>query len=56
MYCTLCDVVQDNVASVAENTALQCWTVQMEAVVVFLTGIIVENGQITGNCNKGENR
>lgn len=46
---TFCDIVQNNVASVAENAALQCWTVQVEAVHVVLRRLIVKYGQITGN-------
>lgn len=49
---TLCDIVQNNVASVAENTALQCWTMEVDAVHIFLSGVIVKYGQITGNCRK----
>lgn len=36
----------------AENAAFQGWTVQVEAVHVVLRGVIVENGQITGNCKR----
>lgn len=36
----------------AENAALQGWTVQVEAVHAVLGGIIVKNGQITGNCKR----
>lgn len=46
------DVVEDNVDSVAENAALQGWTVQVEAIHVVLRGVIVKNGQITGNCKR----
>lgn len=46
------DIVENNVDSVAENAALQGWTVQVEAVDVVLRGIIVKNGQITGNCKR----
>lgn len=49
---TFSDVVEDNVDSVAENAALQGWTVQVEAVHAVLGGIIVKNGQITGNCKR----
>lgn len=46
------DIVENNVDSVAENAALQGWTVQVEAVDVVLRGVIVKNGQITGNCKR----
>lgn len=46
---TFGDIVQNNVASVAENAALQSRTVQMEAVHVVWRGIVVKYGQITGN-------
>lgn len=36
----------------AENAALQRGTVQVEAVHVLLSGVIVKNGQITGNCKE----
>lgn len=36
----------------AENAALQGWTVQVEAVDVVLRGVIVKNGQTTGNCKR----
>lgn len=49
---TFCDIVQNNVASVAENTALQCGAMQVEAVHVFLSCIIVKYGQITRNYKK----
>lgn len=49
---TLCDVVENNVSPVAENAALQCRTLKVKA--VFLCCIIVENGQIAGNCKKLE--
>lgn len=49
---TLCDIVQNNVASVTENTALQCWTMEVDAVHIFLSGVIVKYGQITGNCGR----
>lgn len=46
------DIVENNVDSVAENAALQRGTVQVEAVHVVLRGVIVKNGQITGNCKR----
>lgn len=46
------DIVENNVEPVAENAALQGWTVQVEAVLVVLRGVIVKNGQITGNCKR----
>lgn len=49
---TFRDIVEDNVASVTENAALQCGTVQVEAVHVFLSCIIVKYGQITRNYNR----
>lgn len=49
---TFSDVVEDKVDSVSENAALQGWTVQVEAVGVVLRGVVVENGQITGNCKR----
>lgn len=52
MFLTLSDIVQNNVASVAEDTALQCRTVQVEAVHVFLSAVIVKYGQIAGNCRR----
>lgn len=36
----------------AEDAALQRWTVQVEAVHVVLRGVVVKNGQITGNCKR----
>lgn len=49
---TFSDIVKDNVDSVAENAAFQGWTVQVEAVHVVLRGVVVKNGQITGNCKR----
>lgn len=46
------DVVENNIDSVAENAALQGWTVQVEAVHVVLRGVKVKNCQITGNCKR----
>lgn len=46
------DIVENNVDSVAENAALPGWTVQVEAVRVVLRGVVVKNGQITGNCER----
>lgn len=46
------DIVENNVDSEAENAAFQGWTVQVEAVHVVLRGVVVKNGQITGNCKR----
>lgn len=49
---TFSDVIEDKVGSVSQNAALQGWTVQVKTVGVVLRGVIVENGQITGNCKR----
>lgn len=35
-----------------QDAALQCGTVQMEAVLPFWTGFVLERGQVAGNCRK----
>lgn len=49
---TLCDIVENNVVSVTQNAAPQSRTVKVKAVQDFLSGIIVEYSQITGNYEK----
>lgn len=49
---TLCDIVENNVVSVTQNAAPQSRTVEVKAVQDFLSGIIVEYSQITGNYEK----
>lgn len=46
---TFSDIVEHHVASVAENAALQCGTVQVEAVHAVLGGIVVKYGQVAGD-------
>lgn len=46
---TFGDVVKNYAPSAAEDTALQCWTVQMEAVDGVWRRVVVKYGQVARN-------
>lgn len=55
---TCTDVVEDDIAPVPWDAALQSGAVQVEAVNTLLHGVIVEHGQVTGDwsVNKAESQ